>query len=248
VSLVPLTRVAAALAGLRRALVGASSIEAASVSGHDLDLRMIPEPGSRGSSRSALKDIDDLTPFEVDNNCPVVVSPPGSPIVDAHHANGMACSIRGRPPLQMAQDRVGATGDAHPPKQPLARQAAGRMAGRVDQGLDLVTDPRESPRNVIKSFGEGYAPTASVQTSEPSDSRIEGHPSGLDRQILNPTMVGAVDARRRSPAPWTSGRTNPHSLQRPLAPTMRRTPNANIPAENPVAWSRSVHQNCGRPN
>jgi hypothetical protein len=199
---------------------------------------MIPELGSRGSSRSALKDIDDLTPFEVDNNCPVVVSPPGSPIVDAHHANGMACSIRGRPPLQMAQDRVGATGDAHPPKQPLARQAAGRMSGRVDQGLDLVTDPRESPRNVIKSFGEGYAPTASVQTSEPSDSRIEGHPSGLDRQILNPTMVGAVDARRRSPAPLDIGTdqpaqspasTRPHYASHPEREHPRREPSRMEP-------------------
>jgi hypothetical protein len=30
------------------------------------------------------------------------------------------------------------------------------MAGRVDQCLDLVSDPREWPRNAIKSFGEGY--------------------------------------------------------------------------------------------
>ena len=29
-----------------------------------------------------------------------------------------------------------------------------------------------------------------IQTSEPSDSRMEGHPSGLYRQIRNPTMVG----------------------------------------------------------
>jgi hypothetical protein len=137
---------------------------------------MIPEPASRGSCRSVLKDIDDLTPFEVDNDCSLVVSLPGGPIVDAHHANGMACPIHGRPPLQMAQDGVGATGDAHPPKQPLARQAAGRMAGRVDQCLDLVSDPREWPRNAIKSFGEGYAPTAPIQTSKPSDSRMEGHP------------------------------------------------------------------------
>jgi hypothetical protein len=43
----------------------------------------------------------------------------------------------------------GATGDAHPPKQPLARQAAGRIAGRVDQCLDLVSDPRELARNAI---------------------------------------------------------------------------------------------------
>ena len=106
-----------ALAGLRRALVGGPSIEAASVSGHDLDLRMIPDPASGGSSRSDLKHINDLTPFEVDNNCSVVVSLSGGPIVDAHYANGMACSIRGRPPLQMAQDRVGATDDAHLPKQ-----------------------------------------------------------------------------------------------------------------------------------
>jgi hypothetical protein len=42
-----------------------------------------------------------------------------------------------------------------------------------------------------------------------------------------------VDARRRSPAPPTPGRTNPHSLERPLAPTMRRTPNANIRVEHP---------------
>src|ERR1700751_5115360 len=62
-------------------------MEAASVSGHDLDLRMIPKPASRGSSRSVLKDIDDLTPFEVDNNCSEVVSLPGGPNVDAHHAN-----------------------------------------------------------------------------------------------------------------------------------------------------------------
>jgi hypothetical protein len=54
-----------ALAGLRRALVGGPSIEAASVSGHDLDLRMIPEPVSRGAGRSDLKHINDLTPFEV---------------------------------------------------------------------------------------------------------------------------------------------------------------------------------------
>jgi len=58
----------------------------------------------------------------------------------------MVRSIRGRPPLQMAQDRVGATGDAHLPKQPLARQAAGRMAGRIDQCLDLVSDPSECSR------------------------------------------------------------------------------------------------------
>jgi hypothetical protein len=90
------------------------------------------------------------------------------------------------------------------------------------------------PRNAIKSFGEGYAPTAPIQTSEPSDSHIENHPSRLYRQILNPTMAGAVDARRRSPPPRTPGRTNRHSLERPLAPTMRRTPNANIRAERPV--------------
>jgi hypothetical protein len=153
-----------ALAALRRALVGGPSIEAASVSGHDLDLRMIPEP----ASRSVLKDIDDLMPFEVDNNCSVVVSLPGRPIIDAHHTNGMGCSIRGCPPLQMAQDRVSATGDAHPPKQPLARQAAGLMAGRVDQCLNLASDPREWPRNA-KSFGESYTPTAPIQTSEPSE-------------------------------------------------------------------------------
>jgi hypothetical protein len=69
-----------ALARLRRALVGAPSIEATSVLDHDLDLRMIPKPVSRGSSRSVLKDIDDLTPFEVDNNCSVVVSLPGGPL------------------------------------------------------------------------------------------------------------------------------------------------------------------------
>jgi hypothetical protein len=138
----------------------------------------------------------------------------------------MACSIRGRPPLQMAQDRVGAADDAHLPKQPLARQAAGRMAGRIDQCLHLVGDPSEWPRNAIKSFGESYAPTAPIQTSEPSDSRMEDHPSGLYRQILNPTMVGAVDARRRSPAP--------HSFESPTAPTVRRTANANIRAERPV--------------
>jgi hypothetical protein len=155
-------------------------------------------------------------------------------MIDAHHANGMACSIRGRPPRQVAQDRVGATADAYPPKQPLGRRAAGLMAGRVDQCLDLVSDPREWPRNAIKSFGEGYAPTASVQTSEPSDSRMQDHTSGLHRQALNPTMVRAVDARRRSPAPRTPGRTNPHSLERPVAPTLRRSPNANFRAENPV--------------
>jgi hypothetical protein len=177
-----------ALAGLRRALVGTPSIEAASVSGHDLDLRMIPKPASRGSSRSVLKDIDDLAPFEVDNNCSVVVSLSGGPIVDAHHANGMAYSTSSRPPLQMTRDRVGATGDAHHPKQPLARQATDRMAGRVDQCLDPVSDPREWPCNAIKSFGEGYVLTAPIQTSEPSDSRIEDHPCGLHRQILNPTI------------------------------------------------------------
>jgi hypothetical protein len=138
-----------ALARLRRALVSAPSIEATSVSDHDLDLRMIPKPASRGSSRSVLKDIDDLTPFEVDNNCSVVVSLPGGPLVDAHHANGMACSIHSRPPLQMAQDRVGATGDAHPPKQPLAWQAAGCMAGRIDQCLDPISHPREWSRDAI---------------------------------------------------------------------------------------------------
>jgi hypothetical protein len=63
---------------------------------------------------------------------------------------------------------------------------------------------------------------------------MEDHPSGLHWQILNPTMVGAVDARRRSPAPRTPRRTNPHSLKRPLTPTVRRTPNANIRAERPV--------------
>jgi hypothetical protein len=47
-------------------------------------------------------------------------------------------------------------------------------------------------------------------------------------------MVGAVDARQPSPAPRTTGQTNPHSLKRPLAPTMRHTPNANIRAERPV--------------
>jgi hypothetical protein len=96
---------------------------------------------------------------------------------------------------------------------------------------DLVSDPREWPRNAIKSFGEGYAPTAPIQTLEPSDSRIEDHPSRLHRQILNPTMVGAVDARQPSPAPRTP---EPHSLKRPLTPTMRHTPNANIRAERLV--------------
>jgi len=195
---------------------------------------MIPEPASCGARRSVLKDIDDLTPFEVDNNRSVVVSLPGGPIINADHANGMACSICGRPRLQMAQDRISATRDAHPPKQPLAWQAAGLMAGRVDQCLHLVGDPSEGPRNAIKSFGESYAPTAPIQTSEASDSRMEDHPSGLYRQILNSTMVGAVDACRRSPAPWTPGRTNPHSFESPLAPTVRRTANANIRAERPV--------------
>jgi hypothetical protein len=46
----------------------------------------------------------------------------------------------------------------------------------------------------LRLFGEGYTPTASIQTSEPSDSRMEDHPSSLHRQILNLTMVGAVDA------------------------------------------------------
>jgi hypothetical protein len=63
---------------------------------------------------------------------------------------------------------------------------------------------------------------------------MDGHPSGLHRQILNPTMVGAVDARRRSPATRTPGRTNPHGPERPLAPIVRRTPNANLHAERPV--------------
>jgi hypothetical protein len=221
-----------ALAGLRRALVGASSIEAASVSGHDLDLRMIPEPAGRGSSRSALKDIDDFTPFEVDNNCSVVVSPPGGPIVDAYHANRMACSIRCRPPLQMAQDRVSATGDAtlrsslSPGKPPApwpvvsinvwtwSVTRANGLATPSSRSAKVTLPQRRSDIGTI-GFAHGGSPVWPASANpESDDGRCCGRSSTVSR-----TPDTGMDQPARSRAS-----TRPHYASHPEGEHPRRAP------------------------
>ncbi len=142
------------LTRLRCTLVSSLRIQPASVSAHDLD-RRVPLQPSRGTGHApVVKDVDDRTALQVDDNRAVAPGSPPAPIIYANNPNpGVAMSARGIP-LQLPQDRVVADRHAEPPHQALAGTAAGVMTEQTDNPGDPPCPARIRGGNRRQPVGE----------------------------------------------------------------------------------------------
>lgn len=92
------------LSSLRCALAGSLRVEATTIPADDLDFRMAAQPLRATLHVAGFQNVDNRAPFEIDDDCPVVLRFSPAPVVNANDVCRWSI-VSGRA-RQLAKDRV----------------------------------------------------------------------------------------------------------------------------------------------
>ena len=168
---------------LRGALPCGLRIEASTVAGDDLHIRVILEPTGRGRCRPIRQHLHHLTTLQVHDDRAVVMALPPRPVINASHTDG-GCDAVFRPSpgvlLQDGQDRRVADRHAKPSHQTLRRAPARAMAEQPDDSRQAGGPARERRRKTRHALGEDAPITQLVSTPPAPEAGINN-----DRRSLS---------------------------------------------------------------
>ena len=119
------------LSGLRSALTGSPGIETAAISADDLNGRTFLQPRFRTLNAAVVKDIDNCSTLEIDDDRAVSCGAPPAPIIDANDPYVGILARNKSTSFDLAKDRVVADRHAEPAHQVLSGAATHAVADQI---------------------------------------------------------------------------------------------------------------------
>ncbi len=193
------------LDGARRADPRTLGVGAGPVVGEDLHARVRPQPGGQRLCRPVGQQVHHRVLLEVDQDRPVAVAAPPSPIIDRHHPRGRRGRRIAASGARRAQQRVRAHGHRQAGSEPCTGLAAHGQGDAPMQGGDTLGAARIGPSDVIQPLGEGPTRAIRLVAAEPPGSDPQGDRATLPGQVAQATAASAVDATRDGATAGTSG-------------------------------------------
>ena len=183
------------LPGLGRALLRALRIQTAAIAADDFDLGVLAKPfgGPRGCA--ILQHIDNLTPFQVDDNGPVSATFAPAPVVDAGHPYSRVRSEMGDLPLQVPQNGVVADRHAKALHQPFTWPTASSMTEKMNKFSGPMGPTSVRTNNFWQLIRERLAFALQVETSPTAHLYLHHYGRALHREVLKLPEIPAVSTR-----------------------------------------------------
>jgi hypothetical protein len=180
------------LDSLWRSLPDAVGVDAGAIARDDLHTWVPLQPRRKALGPAVRQQVEYPVPLQVDEDGPVAVTAPPSPIIDPEHARGRAWPWRGIATARHPQQRVRADGDGQPRRKACPGLSANNEAEVALQIAQPARPTRRRPCRLAEALGKGSTQAGRVQAPEASDANAQRHRTTLPRQVAERAVVSAV--------------------------------------------------------
>jgi hypothetical protein len=179
---------------VRCPLTDAVRVGTGTITGDNLNARMLTEPFSEAVSLPIRQQVDHRIAFQIDKNGSIPVAPAPGPVINRQDA-------RNRWPVSLA------VGSAHQPQQRIGTGRHGQPLGQARTGLAAQRQAEmtlelaqplgplcEWPGDVGQGLGKGLSRAGRIEAAETTRLHAQRHGLTLPGQIMERALIMAVDA------------------------------------------------------